>query len=76
MKCKPKLCSHNSFSLNRITIVHQRNFFKNILKELDERKERGEQDFLKYIRGISNTISKNSQTSQEDKTSTIKTYGT
>jgi len=66
LKFKHKLRSHNTFNLVRISTdrtAYQRNFFKNILNELDERKKHGEHDLiLKYIKGIP-TISKNGQTS-------------
>lgn len=69
LKYKHKLRSHNTFSLIRISTdrtAYQRDFFKNILKELDERKKQGEHDlFLKYIKGVP-TISKNGQTSQKN----------
>lgn len=69
LKAKHKLRSHNTFSSIHISTdrtAYQRNFFKNIVKELDERKKQGEQDlYLKYIRGVP-VISKNGQTSQAD----------
>lgn len=65
LKLKNKLRDIPKFSLIRISsdrTLIQRNYFKNIVCQLDERRNAGERDLvLKYLRGVP-TISKNGQT--------------
>lgn len=65
LKLKHKLRDITKFASIRISsdrTLIQRNYFKNIVKQLEERRNGGERDLvLKYLRGVP-TISKNGQT--------------
>lgn len=60
LKAKFKLRSHSTFGSLRISrdlSINERNYFKKVLTEMNERKERGENDLIiKYFQGVPTII--------------------